>query len=330
MRALVLFTVPVLLLCPHSLQAQVESSGRFPDPEKASRPEIPEIIRADEPIELITPIEVKEFRPPDGAKTKPLPVMKELNQLVRAMPNGESLITRWVEPIEAEYGKKTKAAPEIRSELSEEKIVALMEEYEREEWLSISATVYDERVSLVRWRHEKEEYFCWSNVHFGHLSGVGQFRAGKKRYSLWMGWSRMKSEWLAEDAWPGPPPELPEGLPQFETIGEVPDEALETVTLLHKIYAREGKRLAEAYAKRREANEARKKWQAENPPPPREIEVILWPSRTARFMTRPIPYDEEGVRARLAERRQRGEAVLTKIAAEKARWNQVPTLTLDQ
>lgn len=145
-----------------------------------------------------------------------------------------------------------------------------------------------------------------------------------------MGWGRTKSEWVGEDDWPGKPPELPSEPAQFEPIGDVPDEALEMITLLHKVYAREGKRLARIYEKRLRAREAWRKWNEANPPQPQDIEVVLWASKTARFMTRPIPNEDAKIRARLGKQQNRGQAVLAKIEAEKQRWNNVPVITVDQ
>ena len=291
-----------------------------------------EVIVANETIEILGPIDRVTFPPPPPPEVKPLPVMKELKRLDRGLTKNQTLTTRWIEPIEARYVEpdQGKQKREEQPSLTEEEIAALEEAYGREKWLSISATVFDEEVSLLRWTHEGKTYWSWSNVNFGHLSGLGQFKLGKQRYSFWMGWGRMKSEWVGEGDWPGKPPTLPDEPAQFEPIGDVPEEALETIKVLHKVYAREGKRLARIYEKRLRASKAWAEWRAANPPQPKDIEVVLWPSKTARFMTRPIVNDEGKVRERLSRMQNRGQAVLTKIAAEKQRWNNVPVITIDE
>ena len=288
-----------------------------------------QVIEADDAIEILGPIDRVIFPPPPPPKAKLLPVMKELKRLERRIAKSEKLITRWIEPIEADFTPPSLPDRGSEPELTEDEIAALLELYGREKWLSISATVFDERVTLLRWSHEGTKYWAWSNVHFGHLSGLGQFKLGKQRYSLWMGWGKTRSEWVSEDDWPGKPPELPDEPAQFEPIGEVPDEALETITVLHKVYAREGERLAKIYEKRQRANEAWRAWKEANPPQPQDIEVVLWPSKTARFMTRPIPYEDAKIRERLSKGPDRGQEVLAKIEAEKQRWNNVPVITVD-
>ena len=212
------------------------------------RQETAEVIVAEDAIEILNPIDTVNFPPPPPPEQMPLPVMKELKRLERSLSKNQKLTTRWIEPLEATYEPPKLDSDHKTPVLTEEEIAALEAEYGPEQRLSISATVFDEQTSLLRWTHDGKTYWTWSNVNFGHLSGLGQFKIGKQRYSFWMGWDRAKREWVSENEWPGKPPQLPNEPAQFEPIGDVPDEALETITILHKVYAREGKRLAEIYA----------------------------------------------------------------------------------
>ena len=278
-------------------------------------------------LEILHPLDTVTFPPPPPPVVKPLPVMKELKRLERGLGKERMLTTRWVEPIEARY--HTPAPTIERPALTEEELAELQELASRETWLSFSAMVVDESVSLVGWRYQGESYQCWSNVNWGELAPVSRFRIGEQFYSVWLGWSRTKREWMAEGQGTGLPPEdFPERPPQFEPIGEVPEEALAPVIAMHQIYAEEGKRLAKIYEKRQRARKEWAEWHAANPRQPRDIEVILWPSRTARFMTKPIPEQREKMKARLAAQRKPADAVFNKIAAEQDRWSRVPTLTV--
>ena len=89
-----------------------------------------------------------------------------------------------------------------------------------------------------------------------------------------------------QEVWPGEPPRFPEGPPQFEIVEGDPsnEKALESIIALHELYAVEGKRLAEASGKRQVAQKERADFLEKNPPKPKDLEIYLWPSESARLM----------------------------------------------
>lgn len=281
-----------------------------------------EVIVAEEAVEILGAYDKVTFPPPPPPKVKPLPRMKVLTNIERHLPSGQKLTMRWIEPIEVDYTPPT--PPERKpSTLTEEELAELEELYSREKYFTLSATVFDERVTFLRWSHERKTYFAWSNVNFGHLAAVSRFKVGKRNYSFFMGYGRIDTESVSLDPWPGKMPEFPDNLPQFEPLGKVPDEALESIVALHKLYAREGDRLARLYAKRQEASTAWKAWREANPPEPKDIEVYFWPSKRANIMREPLARPEVIKRA---ERFAQSKPVFDKIRAERERRMNLPKL----
>ena len=179
-------------------------------------------------------------------------------------------------------------------------------ETERKQWeeamrnytqFNLSATFYEEQqVSFLRWSHDKKRYYCWSNIPFTHVAGVGSFKVRGHHYSLFMGIGVERVRVALEDVapedmgrvflidpnqWPGVPPKMPEWPPQFEMMGEEPRNkaALAPMIAIHEMYAIEHKKLEEAYEGRERYRKEREAWLKENPPKPPSTLVYHWPGK---------------------------------------------------
>ncbi len=294
MGAHLMLRVATKALCFGGMALQVASTPAWsqqpqegPPPDEARE----EQIIAQEKIEILNPIDSVTFPPPAPREHRPLPAVNVLSARERALSKGRKLRTRWIEPVETRYGPPPKQKPSPNqfpaSNLTAEELARLLKDpANRERQLHFSATVFDEAVSLVSWRHHGTEYSCWSNVHWGHLAAVSRFKIEDRRFSLWLDWRVRRSENIGEDDWHGHPPDLPGEPPQFEPIGgEMPAEALEPLIIMHKVYARMGNRLAEVYETQQRSGVAWVEWRIANPPRPEDIDVLLWPNSSVNLYT---------------------------------------------
>lgn len=177
--------------------------------------------------------------------------------------------------------------PEVR-----ERLAALAAEHRQTTVGFVSATVYDGSRTLLRCYPNgglDKQVTAWSNVDFNHLCGFATFEAtggdGEvRKYSLLMSIGNVNSaRWKERAAARGVDanvpeiPSLPDGAPSFviETENPAP-ECVALIEDLHALYRTEGARMAQAYAAREQAREARKAYLLAHPPKPKDVTVNFW------------------------------------------------------
>lgn len=151
----------------------------------------------------------------------------------------------------------------------------------------LSATVYDEKCTLLRWWAEGKSFQAWSNVNFAHLGGCSSFVKGDQEYMLFMGIGAVDTvKWgqryaAAGRKWKAPTiPRLPnsaEKNPAFSLVGKMPSvEELAPITALHELYLQEHKQLRQAHADRVMAQREKEVELLRNPPQPQVPQIYFW------------------------------------------------------
>jgi hypothetical protein len=181
-----------------------------------------------------------------------------------------------------------------------ERIAEVSDRYPGTQMVSVSATVYDRKRTLLRiFPNGKSDgsVTAWSNLDFNHFSEVTtyQVRDGVDgtmyEYFLFMGIGNTNAEeekGIAElnglDEETTKIPELPdlakEG-PAFVLVeGNGESSAMVTLEQIHDLYATQGAKMEEAYLAREKAQAERKAYLLANPPKPKDVRIRVW-SRTS-------------------------------------------------
>lgn len=171
----------------------------------------------------------------------------------------------------------------------------LSETYRGTKMVFLSATVYDHSYTLLRiYPHGKIEgvISAWSNIDFNHFGGFSTFRVKDADGTFhdcgfMMGIGdcdtvKIRQRFAQEGSEFDEPviPELPDlatGGPSFVVVeGAKNGEAMDTLSQIHALYAKEGQRMKEAYETRIKAYEERKAYLLANPPVPKDVSVQFW------------------------------------------------------
>jgi hypothetical protein len=170
------------------------------------------------------------------------------------------------------------------------------------EALFLSATVYDRRVTELRWWFDNREYRAWSNVDFNYLAGAGEIETEDSVYWLIMGLGNDTAESVAAaneraatQGWnwhkelPSPVRFNPARAEYFlATENKAPEpsaEALAAIDALHRYYDANRARLTEDYEKREAARIAQEQWLKEHPPVPKDTMINFWPKKSRTYPT---------------------------------------------
>lgn len=182
---------------------------------------------------------------------------------------------------------------------SDPAVIARLEEfretYRGTELVFLSATVYDHSRTLLRiYPNGKRDgkISAWSNIDFKHFGGFSTFRVKEADGTfhdcgLMMGIGdcdtvKVRQRLAREGAEFDEPviPELPDlatSGPSFVLVeGEKDGEAMDTLSQIHALYAKEGQRMKEAYEARVKAYEERKAYLLANPPKPEDVTIRFW------------------------------------------------------
>lgn len=167
--------------------------------------------------------------------------------------------------------------------------------------LFLSATVYDRRVTEVRWSAQGRDYRAFSNIDFNYLAGAGEIETADTVYMLVMGLGNGTSEEVAAfnqnaaaQGWPLKTLPAPESFSQTrseyrltgETASTAVPEALAAMDALHSFFDANRTVLLENYAKREAERITREQWLKGNPPVPKDTVINFWPKKSTLYPTR--------------------------------------------
>jgi hypothetical protein len=170
--------------------------------------------------------------------------------------------------------------------------------------IQLSATVYDHRLTYLRWFEPKTREWreAWSNVDFNHLTGCGGFDAEKKTHFLFLGVGNIDTAKIRERwgrIFPIPAhPALPAGEARFVvTKGDATDAAaLAPIQALHDFYMVEKDRLAAAYEERERNQRNQAALLKANPPRPKDNVMWVRPRKGSRYLAEESAAAEGGGR----------------------------------
>ena len=178
--------------------------------------------------------------------------------------------TPWVEPAEP-------TPEEVASQI-----------WERRHSLSLGATIYDHKVSVVNWTDHETlvQYEAVCGFDIGLLAGVGGFVHKGENYTLILmhGHVSSSAEGRFGSQWP---PKITKVAPGqiIITRGNPEDQAVTaSVSVIKDIIAAEEPRLVAYQASRETYFAASAAWHAAHPPVPRDVTFILRPHRGSRYL----------------------------------------------
>lgn len=231
----------------------------------------------------------------DGSPSEPSPKM-ELPAVVIRESRTNNLSDRKITFNRVADPKLPVPRPSLpeKAPLSAKQIEGIQNSPEVQRWIKeakqtthlfLSATVVDEKATLLRWWHEGVEFQAWSNVNFNYLTGFAEYRKGEQLYSALLMVGDVSSAQQPEDSPYRIPAGLPSGKPALIPVGEFEEMAenvktLDAIHALHELYQTEGERLKWAHVQRKLKRKEREAALLTNPPVPEDVVLNYWKIET--------------------------------------------------
>jgi len=240
--------------------------------------------RPDSDAQFASPPAVARFVPP--AQPAPLKVANVTHRASFATPNGSLTLEKITPPTTISAAAKTSKPAIDPAQIS--KLRA-----ERLAWrnahphlrLSLSATVYDDQYSHLRWWYDNQEYQAWSNLDFTLLRGVSSVLQGSTTYDVFLiaenRSTRSIPAAIRDRRFTQPKlPEIPElpATPAFiVTVGETSNQAaIAAIQALHDLYLKERPALENLRRQRAQYLADYNAWMKAHPPAPEHITLRYW------------------------------------------------------
>lgn len=215
----------------------------------------------------------------------------------RTVDLGDRFITlnRVVPPVLPEPPPSPQPRPATAEEIAAWEAEEARQPRKKYEILFLSATVFDRKVTEIRWWTDKREHRIFSNIDFNLLAGAGDFETEDAVYSLMLGLGNETSEqvegfneYAAAQGWPK---RYWREIPSPDTFSKTraeyvivenerhigpSEEELKALDALHLFFDTNKQRLTEEYVKREADNAERARWLKEHPPVPQDVVVNYW------------------------------------------------------
>jgi len=240
-------------------------------------------------------------------QAKPVFELKVLESIEVKFP-GRSVFYQRVAPPTAPPARTPAPTPVVQPLSLAESAAAEARAKKKSDVLMLSATVYDHRVTELRWRSGNRQYRAWSNIDFNYLAGHTEIETDNIVYFLIMGlgnetresvaeWNRFAPEWerlAAADGLAGQwetkaVPDLakfPAGRSTYLLSGDPPaDDSLAALDALHRYYDANRIQFVADYAKREAERTAHEQWLKEHPPAPQDTIINFWPKKSRNYPT---------------------------------------------
>jgi hypothetical protein len=232
--------------------------------------------QTEEDIDKFLPIPSTEFIPPPPQKE--VPAIKVEAATTRTLPTHQITILRGEASTLPDIPPPPEPKPSVPGPVGEPHYL-----------LSFGATVYDHRLSHVKWYdpRTKENFEAWCAWDWTLLSPLPEIKLGDRIRSLHLFASnidtdrrmRFGNEWKMPEH-----PELKE-LAFAITKGDTNDaEAIRILTIIRDYYAKNKQRLLLIRQAREEYQAAAAAWHAANPPKPQNHTFWLKPHRGSRYL----------------------------------------------
>ena len=187
--------------------------------------------------------------------------------------------------------RRTPAPVPVAKPLSPEEIAAQETRTSKKfEVLMIFATVYDHRVTELRWSVGERRYRAWSSIDFNDFAGSTEIETKDTVYLLMLGLgneteasgSTWRKELPAAELFD---PKRSGYLLADAEKDEPPPEALAPVDALHIYYHANRERLHEEAGRRAAERLAREQAIKEHSPKPKDTVIRFWPKRSRNYPT---------------------------------------------
>ncbi len=207
------------------------------------------------------------------------------------------LMNRVISPVLPEPPVRIKA--EVIEGVEEE-----VQPQKRHQVLFLSTTVYDRKVTEIRWSEGARTFAVFSNIDFNYFTGIGSFETADTQYMLILGLGNETSgqveafnknaaeQGWAEEYWKQRPPferfspKRSEYVISESKAASAPsDEQLSALDALHGYFDANKQQLMDNYAKRQALNEERARRAKEHPPVPKDTVINFWMEETKRGAT---------------------------------------------
>jgi len=150
--------------------------------------------------------------------------------------------------------------------------------------LQVSATVFDDGVTELRWKHNGRSYHGFSNVNFLHFVGTGDLETTDTVYNFGLWMSRCTPTENGERSQRSQRKDLEQKNADYVVDevqgGPAEEDAFLGLDALHAFYHLNQKELAAAHVIREAMAEERDRKARENPPKAPDIEVNIWPVKS--------------------------------------------------
>lgn len=237
-------------------------------------------------------LDVPAFTPPVPPVEKKVPAMRVDSAVTVPTENTRTLtILRGEASTLPDLPPPVVSKPHVARDLTPEELEK--QKLWRRQQLNLGVTIYDHRVSVIRWHHpdtrEFYEVICGFDV--GLLAGTGRFVHMGKSYTLMLMHSHVDTTAIRRHA--------PRWLPNFsavvaDSITVVKGDPLDPVGMapvhvVRDVIASEKSRLIPYQAARREHQQAAAAWQKAHPVAPRDETFWFKPHRGSRYLANPKP-----------------------------------------
>lgn len=166
-------------------------------------------------------------------------------------------------------------------------------------FLFLSCTVFDRKVTEVRWWREDGEYIVWSGIDFNYLRSILDFETDTTRYLIFLGIGdeSMDSlrEWNAEVDRRGLSADLKRSLsllpvlssssPQYRIVSYpktgIAPEAKAAFDAIHQYFNSNRERLISEFEASEQARIAHEAWLKAHPPQPKDTTINFFPIRSS-------------------------------------------------
>jgi hypothetical protein len=157
------------------------------------------------------------------------------------------------------------------------------------ETLFVFGTVYNHRVTELRWYGEGREYRAFSTIDFAHFCGSAEFETEDTIYTFMLAVNDETTadlvQYGAEHGWPKQAALLDRSHSQYLLAdGSAPPEAsLSAIDLLHLYYDMDRQNLVDVYTKR-EAERIKQEQHPEPPAVPQDTVINFWPKKSSVYL----------------------------------------------
>ena len=158
----------------------------------------------------------------------------------------------------------------------------------KSEVLMLFATVYDHRVTELRWSSGERQYRAWSSIDFNDFAGSAKIETADTVYLLMLGLGNETAG--SGSAWRKDLPAAELFAPRRSGYlfanaekNEPPPEVLAPLDAIHIYYDANRERLHEEAGRRTAEWQAREQALKENPPKPPDTIIRFWPNRSRTY-----------------------------------------------